>query len=126
MILVDTNVIIELWKKATEEEIKTFYETDVAICGVVKSELLHGAFSQKNLDQIAFDLNLLEEVNIQENQWEAFGRFLYRLRTNGLVVPYADALIAFIAITNKLKLKTNDKHFRLIQVVIPELQLLAE
>lgn len=41
MILVDTNVIVDLWKKASEEEIRVFYESDIVICGVVKSELLH-------------------------------------------------------------------------------------
>lgn len=126
MILVDTNVIVNLWKSASEEEIKAFYEQDVAICGVVKSELLHGAYSESNLNQMAFDLSLLTEFNIQASQWEDFGRFLYRLRTNGLSVPYADALIAFIAITNNLEIKTNDKHFRLMQVVVPEIKLTSE
>ena len=97
MILVDTNVIVDIWNKASEEEIETFYEQDIVICGVVKSELLHGAYSEKNLNQISRDLGLLEEYNIQDDQWDAFGRFLYKLRTNGLSVPYADALIAFIA-----------------------------
>ncbi len=100
-----------------------FYENDVAICGVVKSELMHGAYSEKNLNQIAEDLALLQEFNIQNDQWEEFGRFLYKLRINGLTVPYADALIAFISTENNLQIKSNDKHFKLIQVVIPEMQL---
>ncbi len=124
MVLVDTNVIVDLWNNGSEEDIKTFYEKDVAICGVVKSELLHGAYSEKNLNQMANDLGLLQEYNIQENQWEEFGRFLYKLRINGLTVPYADALISFIAIKNNLQIKTNDKHFRLIQVVFPKVQLI--
>ena len=36
---------------------------------------------------------------------------------------YADALIAFIAIVNNLELMTRDRHFKLIQVVSPELRL---
>lgn len=123
MILVDTNVIVDLWKYASEEELKLFYEKDVAICGVVKSELMHGAYSEKNLNQIAEDLALLQEFNIQDDQWEEFGRFLYKLRINGLTVPYADAMIAFIAIKNNLQIKTNDKHFELIKVISPEMVL---
>lgn len=49
---------------------------------------------------------------------------MYKLRTNGLSVPYADAVIAFIAIKNKLLLLTRDKHFKLIQVVDQRLKLL--
>lgn len=89
----------------------------------MKSELLHGAYSDKNLNEMALELNLLTEVNIKESQWEEFGRFLYKLRINGLAVPYADALIAFIAIVNNLELMTRDRHFKLIQVVSPELRL---
>ena len=43
---------------------------------------------------------------------------------NGLSVPYADAIIAFITIKNGLSLLTNDKHFKLIQVIDPRLKLL--
>ena len=43
---------------------------------------------------------------------------------NGLSVPYADAIIAFITIKNGLSLLTRDKHFKLIQVIDPRLKLL--
>ena len=124
MVLADTNVIIDLWHNASEEDIKLFYEDDIVTCGVVKSELMHGAYSKKNLNQIEQELQLLREYNIQDDQWEEFGRFLYNLRISGLSLPYPDALIAFIAIKNNLKLKTKDKHFKLIHVVMPELQLI--
>ena len=43
MILVDTNIIIDFWDKPTDETRKIFEDNDVAICGVIKTELLRGS-----------------------------------------------------------------------------------
>ena len=124
MILVDTNIIIDIWKNRAEDIIQLFEKEAVCICGVIRSELMHGAYSEKNLEEISQKLNYITEINMANNELDEFGRFLYKLRTNGLSVPYADAVIAFIAIKNKLLLLTRDKHFKLIQVVDPRLKLL--
>ena len=124
MILVDTNIIIDIWKNRAEDIIQLFEKEAVCICGVIRSELMHGAYSEKNLEEISQKLNYITEINMADDEWDEFGRFLYKLRTNGLSVPYADAVIAFIAIKNKLLLLTRDKHFKLIQVVDPRLKLL--
>ena len=42
---------------------------------------------------------------------------------NGLVVPFQDAMVAYLAIKNNCEVWTNDKHFKLMQVVLPELKL---
>lgn len=84
---------------------------------------MHGAYSSKNLDYISSQLNLLTEYNIHDSDWSSFGKMLYNLRINGITLPYADALIAFIAINNNLSILTEDKHFKLIQVIYPELNL---
>ena len=122
MVLVDTNIIIDLWKNRSDDIIQLFEKESVCICGVIRSELMHGAYSEKNLEDISQKLNYITEINLENKEWDAFGRFLYKLRTNGLSVPYADAVIAFIAITNNLQLLTRDKHFRLIQVVESKLK----
>ncbi len=123
MILVDTNVIIDIWNEADEKSAHLFETEEVCICGVIRSELMHGAYSEKNMKEISDKLDYLREFNIESDQWDDFGEFLYRLRTSGVTLPYADALIAFIAIKNDLMVLTKDKHFRLIQDVFPELRL---
>ena len=123
MILVDTNIIVDLWKNETDIAAEVFNKESVCICGVVKSELMHGAYSEKNLEEISEKLGYIREVDISGDEWDEFGRFLYKLRINGLTLPYADALIAFIAIKNNLSVMTRDKHFKLIQVVDPRLKL---
>lgn len=123
MVLLDTNIIIDMWKNSEDATADIIKNEEVCICGVVKSELMHGAVSNKNLDEISIKLSYLEEINIKDTEWDDFGKFLYKLRTNGLTLPYADAMIAFIAIKNNLSIMTKDKHFKLINVIVPELKL---
>lgn len=73
--------------------------------------------------EISEKLDLITEVDIGPGDWDEFGRFLYKLRTNGLTVPYQDALIAFTSIKYNVPVLTKDKHFRLIQVIEPKLAL---
>ena len=40
MILVDSNVFIEFWKNPLDNQKKVFLYNEIAICGVIKSELL--------------------------------------------------------------------------------------
>jgi len=40
MILVDTGIIIDFWKRPTQEDEKVFLNEDVAVCGVVMAELI--------------------------------------------------------------------------------------
>jgi predicted nucleic acid-binding protein len=43
MILIDTNIIIDFWKKPTLEVGNILIAEKIAICGVVIAELIHGA-----------------------------------------------------------------------------------
>lgn len=122
-ILADTNVMIDYMKRPTDKMIEVFQNEDIVISGVVVSELLHGALSEKELNSLEEDLSVYECLNIREKDWNEFGRFLYSLRKSGLTVPYPDAIIAFIAIKNDASVWTNDKHFKLIQAAVDELKL---
>ena len=114
-ILVDTNVMIDYMKRPTEKMKGVFQNEDVVISGVVISELLHGALSEKEMKSLEEDLGVFESLNIGQSDWNDFGKFLYRVRKSGLTVPYQDALIAFVAIKNDVPVWTKDKHFKLIQ-----------
>ena len=122
MILVDTNIIIDYWNSPDEKLTKVFSEEDIAICGIVEAELLHGARSEKELDNITEAISCFERLYVGEN-WNHLGRILYRLRKAGVTLPFTDAIIAQIAINNGISILTNDHHFKLIQSIIPELKL---
>ena len=52
MILVDTNIIIGFWRHPDENTAHIFATEDIAICGVVKAEILHGAHSLEDCKRI--------------------------------------------------------------------------
>ncbi len=122
-ILADTNIMIDYMKRPSEKMIEVFQSEDIVISGVVISELLLGALSEKELKSLDEDLSAYDCLSIGEDDWNEFGRFLYTLRKSGLTVPYQDALISFIAIKNNVPIWTNDKHFKLIQAAVDKLEL---
>lgn len=79
-VLLDTNVMIDFWGNRSEYLAKIFREVDPVICGVVRAELLRGAFSLNNLDDISELLDNLEMISFPETEWNNFGRMLYKFR----------------------------------------------
>ncbi len=122
MILVDTNIIIDYWKKPDERLTEIFQTEDIAICGVVQAELLHGARSENDIKRILEAISGFENLPFFEN-WSSLGTMLYKLRSSGLTLPFTDALIAQTAINHHVSILTKDNHFGLIKTVIPELEL---
>ena len=122
-ILADTNVLIDYMKRPSDKMIEVFQNEDITISGVVISELLLGALSEKELQSLEEDLSAYDCLNIGNEDWNEFGRFLYTLRKSGLTVPYQDALISYIAIKNDVPVWTNDRHFKLIQAAVDKLEL---
>ena len=123
-ILADSNVFIDFWKNPSQEMIDTFTKEDVVICGVIRSELLHGARSLTDLVRIEEALDEFEDLSFSESDWRMLGRQLYELRTSGITVPFQDAIIAYLAVKNEIPLWTNDKHFAMIRRVMKTLRLI--
>jgi predicted nucleic acid-binding protein len=71
-------------------------------------------------------LNAFASVTTDEPVWDLVGDNLHALRTNGVTVPFADAVIATVAIAHGIELWTRDGHFGLVQNVLPALHLFAE
>lgn len=122
-ILADSNVFIDFWKRPTRELIETFSSEDVVICGIVRSELMHGARSSSDLRRIGKALDGFEELTLEESDWVILGRQLYEFRTHGITVPFPDAIIALLAMKNDVPLWTKDKHFSLMKRIFPSLKL---
>ena len=124
MILADTNIIIEFWKRPDQETTEIFKNNEIGICPVIKIELIYGARDIKEKAKIEDALSELHMLPIDEETWDLFGDILFKLKKSGVTVPFQDALIATVAVINDCLLWTNDKHFRMIGGVINELKLL--
>ena len=123
MILVDRNVIIDFWNKPNDESAKIFENNEIATCGVIKTELLRGSNSEEQFSQMEEALNDFIYLPFSEKDWISLSKQFIALKQNGLAVPFQDAIIAYLAIKHNCELWTNDKHFKLMQVVLPELKL---
>lgn len=123
MILADTNIIIDFWDKPNDEFAKIFEDNEIATCGVIKTELLRGSNSEKQFSQIEEALSGFTYLDFSEKDWISLSKLFITLKKNGLAVPFQDAMIAYLAIKHNCEIWTNDKHFKLMQIVLPVLRL---
>mgnify|MGYP002621752204 FL=1 len=126
MILADTNVIIDFWDNPNDEYATIFEDNEIATCGVIKTELLRGSNSEKQFSQIEEALNDFTYFSFSEKDWISLSKLFITLKKNGLAVPFQDAMIAYLAIKHDCEVWTNDKHFKLMQVVLPSLRLFRQ
>jgi predicted nucleic acid-binding protein len=126
MILVDASVIFDHTRGKDPRLAQLFKALPVAVCGVIRAEVLHGARNAKDRAALLGLLNRFAQVPTPESVWDALGDHLCTLRTHGVTVPLPDALLATVAIIHGLDLWTRDAHFGLIQGVLTALQLFPE
>ena len=122
-ILADTNIFIDFWNNPTEALKNVFIKEDIAICGVVRAELLHGAVSAKDFTNITTMLEAFDEFNLEIPDWQILGDNLYNLRRKGISIPFSDAIIATVTLKHNIPIWTGDRHFPLIQSVLTELNI---
>ena len=125
-LLVDTNILIDIRKNAPGDfgiYKKVMYKNSIYISGVVRAELLHGAYSEKNRRELHSILEMFPQIDLNGNDWEIFGDHLYEYRTHGITIPFTDAILATISTLNDLPVWTNDKHFDMMKNVLPNLKI---
>jgi predicted nucleic acid-binding protein len=126
MILVDTSVVID-YTRGKDVKLRALLPTKpVALCGVVRAEVLCGARNQGDRGKLLVELAAFQNVSIPEALWDAVGDNLASLRTNGITVPLSDAVIATLAIENDIEVWARDPHFPMMQKVLPKLKLFQE
>ena len=126
MVLADSNVMIEYFRSRNSELAKKIDTMDIALCGPVRAEIIHGARTEQEINNYLEAFNTFEKPINDDYDWEGAGFILQTMRSNGLQIPFADAVIAFIAMKYDIQLWTRDTHFNLIQGYYPELKLYEE
>lgn len=126
MILADSNIIIDYYRARNSELAQKLDSLPIALCGVVRTEILHGARSDSEIDDMIETFKTFDNLPFDDYDWEGIGFILQTLRKNGYQVPLADAIIAFTAIKYDAALWTHDTHFKFIQAYYPELNLYEE
>ena len=125
-ILFDTNVLIDFWKNSAKLKELELSKEKYAICGVVRSEFLHGAKSNSEIDDMLKIFASFSNLPNDDYDFDGVGFMLQNLRKNSYTIPFSDAMIAFTAIKYDVPLWTHDRRFEILRAFYPELILYEE
>lgn len=119
LVLIDTSAWIAIDRPKQNPQIeskvsKVLDEDKAAICGIIRLELLSGAKTEKEYEELTTDLASLHYLSTPEEIWLKANRMAFSLRRIGLTIPSTDIMIACIAIENGCSLIHLDNHFNLI------------
>jgi len=126
MILTDTSVLIDYLRGKDPKLVLDLPTRPVAVCGVVRAEILYG---QKSAEQRTREVAVLDtflQLPIPDSIWDRVGDNLATLRAGGVTVQLPDVVIATLAIVSNVELWARDHHYTLIRQVLPALRLFAE
>lgn len=124
MILLDTNIVIDMINNEKDSHWDLLQQDSVVLCGIIITELYRGIRNEKEEKTIELLINSLGSLPLQNEDWKYIGLFIAKLRNSGLIVPVQDAIISYLAIKYNCSICTNDKHFKMIQTAEEKLQLL--
>jgi len=116
LFLVDTSVWIMVLRKDFQPDVKNrieylLTENRVAICDIIRLEILGGARTEQ---EFLILKSRLDSLHYLETMWNDACELAFTLRRKGIVVPYTDILIASSAIYSGTTLLHFDRHFDLI------------
>lgn len=81
------------------------------LCSVSVAELLQGVKGARERQLLELLFAHVEQLPVLELDWIAAGLALQALRTQGVIVPLTDALLAAVARRHRLPVLTVDAHF---------------
>ena len=113
--LLDTNVCIALWQRnnlAVRERFKQFAPSTIAICSIVKAELLFVAEnSAKPAENLSLLRRLFEPISsypFDDNAAEHYADIRFNLAKKGKLIGANDLIIAAIARANQFTVVTHN------------------
>jgi predicted nucleic acid-binding protein len=117
-VLADSSVIIEFFRpgglKEVHDQIGLLLDKgELAVCGIVVSELLQGV-RQEEKESLRDFLQEARYLELSRVDFEAAGEACNHLRKKGQKVPITDGLIASLCLRLKMPLYTLDSHFEQI------------
>jgi predicted nucleic acid-binding protein len=130
LILVDSSVWADFFNgypSSEEIKLKTLlnYNADIAITGIIASEVLSGFKDEKSFEEVKDKFLKLPQIRINFNSHIQAAKMYRHLRSKGITIrSIIDCIIAIIAIENDLELLHKDRDFDMIGKYYPSLKLL--
>ena len=123
IVLADTTVWIHFLRgsgiRFQERLVPLIIADKLATTAVIIMEIIRGAKSQKEYDNLSKDLAALRNFEISPKVWMRAGKLGYLLRQKGVNVPLTDTLIAATAQEYNMLLLHEDRHYDMIATIAP-------
>lgn len=119
-VLVDSNVYIHLLKQG-RDTVATLYDwseaegRSLAICGMVRLEVLRGVKVPRFYQAISSLMDVMINVPSDNRLWDEAIQLAWTLDRQGFVIPGPDAIIAASALRLGASVMTSDAHFSKIE-----------
>lgn len=116
MVIVDTSVWIRALRPGAsperQEVDQLLRQRDVAMVGPVLAEVLQGARSRHEFEELQIRLTSLPYFAETRETWIRVGDLSYQLRQHGMSLALVDVLIAALALEQGCEVYTFDEHFQ--------------
>lgn len=125
MILVDTSVWIDFFAGRDLPHVQTLEhllqtDADLALCGIILTEILQGIAADNQYQQVQDYLQPLLRLEITESVWLSAADLYRTLRKRGMTIRKTnDCVIAATALHYECCLLHNDRDFAAIQQYFP-------
>jgi len=115
-VIVDTSIWID-YLRGTDASLRNAVaflvrSGRVSICGVVLAELLAGARTARDQERVDTLFRGLPYLEFSRSIWTSAGQLAANLRAQGITLPFADLLLAAIALEHGHTVFTHDVHFQ--------------
>lgn len=126
MILVDSTVIIAFLRTRDARLFAIFQAHQASVTGVVRAEILSGVHNTIERNQTVISLDLFLQTDIPYALWDRIGNHRQMLVSKGVNVPFNDIVLATLAIHYDVEIWSRDRHFPMMQNLLPALRLFQE
>lgn len=115
-VLIDSNVYIDLLR-ARKDVVASLYEwaeprdRNLAICGMIRLEVLRGMKSLKAYQSISMMMDVMINVPSDNRLWSEATDLAWNMDRKGIVIPGPDLVIAASALRLGATVMTSDAHF---------------
>ena len=126
MILADSTVIIDFLRGKDAKLRGLITSNPIAICGLVRAEILCGARDAKHRASLLSQLASFHQLVFPDPLWDTVGDNLAALRRDGFTFPFPDVAIATLGMHDGIEVWARDRHFSDIRAILPALKLFQE
>lgn len=130
IVLIDSSIWVDYFNgisSSTTKQVQQLIKENLAVINpIIRLEILTGAKSKKQFNNLSDFLLGLNSLSIDENVYRQAEQLRFRMRKLGLTIPLPDVLIASTAIIFDCPLLHCDKHFNLIREYFSSLEIFKD